>query len=565
VDKYLLSDREVAKKIISKSNPGMSNGQLNFMLYGSETIPKLNVARVGGGLAGTLDTIPTPKGLTAPGTAIPSIGSSSGQTFVDFSNPETAVKTLSSQGFSGGIIGGSPRAPFESELLRRLRQELLEDEASGLNTVDLKKEIERLEAEAASAPGQDLIDSVGQIRDYVSGGKSVLQARGSGMTKDLAIKSAEFVLRYMNSSNRPVTRSYTFISNRRGLGSSGMPWEAIVVYALDAGTDTGAPPVPTINVPGLGDQEAMEQAALAEDFAEIAKKQAEARLGGYSPYPLDKDSPIIEGAKKKKMEVREAIANFVSKQKEMLNDLIASLSIVVSSIPAMGILITTPPFNVPAALTLINLVFQSINKLVGSIVNLIAILEKVKGLSTYFGDKAYREVARVITPVVEFLTKLIDPIGALKKFIEKIIEQIKKLFNGDNCKKHRRRLNRDLRRKKRDLAKEMDEEEKKDLQDEVDQLNERLKDLEKNCKKTSVEQDTESINQLLKETNEMSTQIVDDITETLVYDVTLPNGEVLTGISEDALQDLKLRYTVLVVDDDGTSGIYRTPSSEPAF
>lgn len=498
IEPYLLSDKEVMKKLLSKGNPQFSPGQLNLMVYGSEYVPKLGLTRNGTSVVGTIGDAIT-KGASASAGTIPGLGSSSSvQAAINFSDKASATAALRLAGLSSNVFG------------------------------------------------YGVEEATSQLAEYSSQGKRILQARGTGINEKLAVMSGEFILKFMNSAKRQVLRSYKF-SSRKTDGT----YEVLTVYVLDPGTLTGA------ELRGLGSTVVgaadnvdikIEQERFADEFEAIARKQAEARFGGFSPYPLPESSPIRKFAKEKKKEIREAFAMFMSKQKEMINDFTSTLTIIASAIPAMAIIITTPPFNIPAALTLINLVMQSINKIVGIIVELIAILEKLQDLSTFLGDEAYKKVSKIITPVVDVLTKLIDPIGSLKKFIEKIIEQIKKLFNSDNCKKHRRRLNRDIRRKERDLKNERDKEEKEDIEDELKILRDRLKELDKNCKKTSIEQDTENISKLLQETNDLSTKIVDDMVETLVYDVQLPTGETLQGISQEALDDLRLKYTILIVD-----------------
>ena len=497
IEPLMLSDKEVMKKLIAKSNPRIPARDLNLMVYGNEFVPKVNLEEAAGAVRDA---------AASAGTAAADGGP------IDFSDAVAAAKAIRALG--------------------------IDSAGAGLT----------LDQAAAAISGQ------------VKGGARLVQGTASGVTTDLAGSSAEFVARIRNRFNRPVMRSWVFTGRR----ADGV-YTSLVVHQIDAGTPTGAAPSSGATASAPAAATSFDQARFMEEFEGVARKQAEARLGGFSPYPIPEDGALRKLAKDKKKEMREAFAKFVSKQKQLVNDFVSTLTLLSSSIPAMAIMVTTPPFNIPSALTLISLVMQAITKIIGAIVDFIELLGKLQQLSSVLGDKAYRQVARVITPLVEVLSKLLEPIAKLRKFIEKIIEQVKKLFNSDSCKKHRRRLGRDIRRKERDIKNERDPEEKADLEDELKLLKDRLAELDKNCKKTSIDQDTEDINKLLQETNDLGNKIADDLAETLVYDVVLPSGELLEGVSEQALEELKNRYTVIIVGEDQGGGVYKTPTDEPAY
>lgn len=129
----------------------------------------------------------------------------------------------------------------------------------------------------------------------------------------------------------------------------------------------------------------------------------------------------------------------------------------------------------------------------------------------------------------------------------KIIEAIKKLFNSNNCKKQLKRINRDIRRKEKQIKSEKDAEEKADLEDELKDLKERKADVEKNCsKKPAFEQDVEDLNTILKNADELSQGLLSTVEESYIYDVTLPDGSRLLGLSEEDIQSLSNKYTVLI-------------------
>ena len=288
---------------------------------------------------------------------------------------------------------------------------------------------------------------------------------------------------------------------------------------------------------------AQEQSDIYSNFA----REKLHSLSEYSPYPLGTASPLYKNVREKKKEIAKMVNKFVAHQQETYNAMISSITQTSTAIPAIGILVSTPPFNLPAAISLGTLVIAAINELVGKIPPILDYITHLQELVLFVSKDAYRELIRIMNPIVEVLYRIMDPIAVLKKFMGKLIEALKKLFNSKNCKKQLKRVNRDIRRKEKQIKSEKDAEEKSDLQDELKDLKERKADIEKNCsKKPAFEQDLEDLNTILKDADELSQGILSQVEESYVYDVTLPDGSRLLGISEEELQSLSTQYTVLV-------------------
>lgn len=267
----------------------------------------------------------------------------------------------------------------------------------------------------------------------------------------------------------------------------------------------------------------------------------------FSPYPLTKDHPLYKNVKSRKDELRKQINKFFAKQEEIFNAFITSISQTSTAIPAITLLVSTPPFNVPAAISLATLVMAAINELVSKIPPILDYLQHIQDLSMFVSKKAYQELARLLAPVIEFLTRLLDPIAILKKFFKKILEALMKLFTSNNCRKQIKRINRDLRRKRRDFKNEKNAEEKEDIGEEIKELEDRLKETEKNCKDgLQIEKDMKDLNVVLNESNELSQELLTAVEEIYVYDVTLPDGQVLVDLTEEDIESLKTRYNVIV-------------------
>lgn len=271
-------------------------------------------------------------------------------------------------------------------------------------------------------------------------------------------------------------------------------------------------------------------------------------FSNYSPFPIKKDSAIYKKVDSEKKLIRAMIHKFMEHQKDVFNAMITAISQTSSAIPAIGIIISTPPFNLPAAISLGTLVLAAINELVAKIPPILDYIEHLKRLSMFVSKRAYQELVRILNPVVELLIRLMDPLAILKKFIAKLLEAIKKLFSSQSCNKQKKRIKRDIRRKKRDISKEKDEEEKADMKEELKDLEERLADVEKKCSgsKAPIEQDIQELNQVLQDANTLSEEMLGAVEEIFVYDVTLPDGAQIIGISQEELDSLRTKYNVVV-------------------
>ena len=284
---------------------------------------------------------------------------------------------------------------------------------------------------------------------------------------------------------------------------------------------------------------------IADRYTDAAREKLHS-MAEYSPYPLGKDSPLYKNVKEKKDELKKKINQFVTHQQDTFNALIATITQTTTAIPAIGILVSTPPFNLPAAISLATLVISAINELAAKVPPILDYITYLQNLVLYVSKDAYRELVRIMNPIVEVLLKILDPIALLKKFINKLLDAIKKLFSSQSCKKQLKRINRDIRRKEKQIKNEKDAEEKSDLEDELKDLKERKADVEKNCsKKPAFEQDLEDLNTILKSSDELSQKILSAVEETYVYDVDLPDGTRLIGISQEDVESLTSQYTVL--------------------
>ena len=303
---------------------------------------------------------------------------------------------------------------------------------------------------------------------------------------------------------------------------------------------------------------------------------------------------IREEAKKIKEEIRKAIFQLVSRFKELTKELIMALIQTVSSVSAVAILVAAPPFNLPAALSLVLIVVDSYMKLISKITNIILpLLLPTKKLALVTDKKNLSIVSTLLNVVVEGILALWNPINLLVKVITALIEFIISLFKKKEPSIFRK-ATRKLRKlgyirkvghdplsnppftKRGDRQNDVDgiaiysydEDDADEVKDLLDQFKlngdgNKLTDkvvaynlrveIDGEERNIDIKSELESLNDLLlefdKSPKEIETSISAPSSETdeyseFVYDILLPDGSKLINISEEGLDVIKNQYKV---------------------
>lgn len=347
----------------------------------------------------------------------------------------------------------------------------------------------------------------------------------------------------------------------------------------------------------------VQKAYLDYNSKKIESDVIPSNLSGYSPYPLGKNSQYYQEALRYKEEVKKSVALFMLSKKELINQLASSLTLLSSSIPGIGIMVSAPPWNIPAALSLASLVLDSLNDLISKSVKVIENLSPLKNLFLLLSNEKLMSILRILNPVVSVLMAILDPIEKIKKFILKLIEKIKSLFNSNKCRKQIRRIKKQITKKESELEiknnelvkkkKELDalkkqlsmmisrssftlnppsvnstirvsinylqntislsatslsslEDDVEEISDDLNDLKEQLAEIEKRCgKRVSIEQDMQELNSMVDQVNTESDKWIDSLNFETVYDVLLPDGSTLIGLTEEQLNSLKQEYTII--------------------
>jgi hypothetical protein len=282
-------------------------------------------------------------------------------------------------------------------------------------------------------------------------------------------------------------------------------------------------------------------------------------------WPLPKDSSYHKESEKKKSEIKEAVMLMVKEQEEILDELVKVSIQTSSSIAGASLLISPPSFNVPGAISLILLVVTSIGVLISKILSTIENLAPLKYLPLVLPEDKYDSIVAPINISVLILISLYDSTRVLQKLIDKLMSALKKkiktsnsvvtqekscallVVDLDNLKKAKvgaARLVGRSRPTKSQLEKQakLIEEKKAEIKECRDKV-----DILKNSENLSL--DPLSLNEILntidplnemREISEVNTQFL-----SYVYDVHLPDGSVITNLSDVELESIRSKYNLI--------------------
>lgn len=319
-------------------------------------------------------------------------------------------------------------------------------------------------------------------------------------------------------------------------------------------------------------------------------------------FPLAIDSAYYEKAKELKNELVEKILGFVRKVKELLTDFVNMIVSLATTIPGAALMLAPFAFNVPGMITLLFNFLMLISKFITKCIDVREKFRKFNKINLIFSDGALELVASVINKLYEVLVESICKpfkliFGGIKATIDDLISK-----TIDNDGKSARKVCRKL--KKLDYIRKVpplygDWEINTDIDDE-DDLDEiefligpidgsdpevgswKLKSnwqskgvcVERKLDLKSLVEDGVVVGGKKIKIQDIESQIdnfmvdldipskIEDINldeYTYVYDVELPNGEIILGLSEDEFDFYQDKYIILY-----SNSKYRY-SSEPIY
>lgn len=276
-----------------------------------------------------------------------------------------------------------------------------------------------------------------------------------------------------------------------------------------------------------------------------AKDKKDSLLSNSNIYPITENHPFYKEIKDIKASIRSSAMLITKDQKGLIQDLINAALLVGSSIPAIALMIASPPWNIPSAISLFSLIVDAISTIINKAMNMMQYLEPLKKLGIVIDFNKPSIQTSVVIPIniaVLLLTSILSPIVALKKFIDTLIDTIKKLTNISNLSGQIKKIKKQIRIKKKELSKATNDEDKKDISEDISDLEARLSDIEDPNKTKEINFNESILSPDILSSFENVNKILNNTIT--VYDAELPDGTILSGLDSDGLESIKQKYNV---------------------
>ncbi len=288
------------------------------------------------------------------------------------------------------------------------------------------------------------------------------------------------------------------------------------------------------------EKKAERQKQRAERKAERKKQREKAKENA-----KEKRDQIIEEAKKIVADVKKALFKIISEQINLIKALIQAAVSFGVSIPAMAVMVAAPPWNVAAAIALVLSIIETLNKLAKRITDVVEYLDPLKQLTLLLPDEVYEIITMPLNIAVIILIGIYTPISALKKGIDSILAFLLKLISPGNLTSIIDKIKAQIRKKEKERDRSDDDEDIDTLNGEIADLRKQLGEIETGYDITFTEADlkkytqTADIYEEIKSVQKLANDIV------YVYDVKLPDGNVIRDLNLEQLEEIKDRYEVV--------------------
>ena len=192
-------------------------------------------------------------------------------------------------------------------------------------------------------------------------------------------------------------------------------------------------------------QRAEKRAQKREERKKLRKEQKAQMKKIYK----DLVEEIKKEVKELKNKIKEAVHKLFNEFINLTQKLITGLVKTVSSLVAIIGIIALPPWNVPLALLTLLVVLEFFLDLLRQL-NLVApILRPLKFLEPFFSKEDLAKVAGILDPPIVFILKLYTPFDKFKQFIVKVLGKLKALLgNKEDQKKTFRKVTKKLKKYK---------------------------------------------------------------------------------------------------------------------
>jgi hypothetical protein len=278
--------------------------------------------------------------------------------------------------------------------------------------------------------------------------------------------------------------------------------------------------------------------------------------------PLPKDSPYYNRAKEIKNIIIEKITQFLRKVKELIQEVALAAVGLVQVIPGAALLLAPFGFNVPGMISLIINMILTLLQLKSKCADVKSIFPAFKNINLVLTKTGLETTSTVLNTLYKTLDTVVCSFAlGVDSFVSSALSFLKSNNSPEKEQKRVRSITRKLRKLKYLPGNNFSKVEEDDI-DEVetileewevfnrtsriravrkkkekqDQLNIAFSELDK---LQSINNDLKDLTSIKSNTNTNNNQ------QNIVYDVELPNGQKLFGLSLDAVEGLKSTYNVI--------------------
>lgn len=283
-----------------------------------------------------------------------------------------------------------------------------------------------------------------------------------------------------------------------------------------------------------------------EKDIELARNKKKEEIKAFKDhYNKAKLQELYNEAGKIIIEVKDAIFNLLKQMKVLAKKAITSLIQTSSSIAAIAMTVVAPPWNIPMAITTGVAVVDIILSFINEVKTILPFLSPLDKLNLVLSSDSLSVVCSIVNPALSFIKGLWEKFDSLESIIKLLIDKILSLISGSNkekiFKKATSRLNK-LGYFTNRVGKD-DQDEVNDLLEiyNIDLANKKVISYKKEIDSTELEK----LSNFKSPVDYTINKIVEETT-IYVYDVSLPDGTILYGLTDKELDDLKESYNIII-------------------
>lgn len=276
---------------------------------------------------------------------------------------------------------------------------------------------------------------------------------------------------------------------------------------------------------------------------EKAKTKKKEEIKAFKEHYKVKLKELYTEASKIIIEVKDAIFNLLKQMIVLAKKAITSLIQTSSSIAAIAMVVVAPPWNIPLAITTAVSVIDIILSFMNEVKMILPFLSPLNKLNLVLNADSLSIVCAILNPAILFIKGLWEKFSSLDSLIKSLIDKILSIISGSNKQKIFKKATARLR-KLGYFKNNVDNDDKDEVADLLEIYNVDLSKKEVVSYKKEI--DSNQIENLSNFKSPVDYTIKKTIEEIYAYDVLLPNGTFLYGLSEKDLEDLKQSYNIII-------------------